>query len=419
MKALIALLIPALFPRFVVDGEGGGAADPGAGAGAGAPGADQGAAAEPSLRDTLEASMEISEKGEDATDLSAAARRLASARKGSQPKQDTVKAADDQNTVKASDDAKAKRDAERAAMTPEQRAAAEAEDKRKADEAKAASAVEAPAHWPAAAREMFAKQSPEAKQWLLERHKAMEADYTKKMQEITGARREAEELDEIFKPWKQQMDLQGITRPQAIRQLAAAHKRLQEDPVGGMKWLAENYGIDLKSLVDGAAAADPAGESPTVKALRQQVEQLTGQITKITGQQSEQQNNAVLTQVQQFAEEKDAQGQPLRPYFDDVAKDVANLIRVSKLPGETPLTLQQAYDKAIYANETVRAKVLQANDAKRRADEEAERKRKADAAKKAGFDVRGEGAASDTVAKTDGSIRGDLEAAFASHGGRV
>lgn len=408
-NTLLAMLINLMLPRLSVVGEGGGApADAGGDAG----GQDTtGGEKELSLRDSLSAEIEIQEKGPESNELSEAAKRLAAARK---PAKMQDKADD-----KVAGDAKAKREAELAAMSPEERAKAQAEDGKKVAEATEVSKLEAPAHWPAADRELFAKQTPEAQKWLLGRHKAMEADYTRRVQEVATFRREADELGEIFAPWKQQMDLQGITRVQAIRQLAAAHKRMQEDPAVGIQWLAQNYGIDLKSLVEGAAAADPAGESPTVKALRQQVETLSGQLKTLTGAQNDQQMNAHLSQVEQFAEAKDDQGKPKHPHFDEVAQDVARLIRAARAGGET-LSLQDAYDRAIYANPTTRAKVLAAQDAERRAKEESDRKAKADAAKRAAAaNITGEGSASAVVTRNDGSVRSDLEAAFASVGDRV
>lgn len=371
-----------------------------------------------SLRDNLEANLEISEKGEESVDLSKAAKTLAGARKGKAP----IDKVDDKTITESErvgkeNEAKAKRTAELAAMTPEARAAAEADDKKKADEAAAASSIEAPAHWPAAVREMFAKQSPDAKKFLLDRHKAMEADYTKKMQELSPMRRMQEELDDIFKDEEAEMRQLGVTRAQAIRELVGAHKRWKADPVAYVKWVAGMSKLDLKGLVEGAAAADPAGESPTVKALREQVSTLTGQVKAMSGAQTEQDRSARMNEVTQFAEEKDDQGKLKRPYFDEVAKDIAQMIHVSRANGQA-LSLQDAYDRAVYANPTTRGKLLTEQDTQRRSKEEAERKAKADAAKKAGFDVKGEGAATQVAAST-GTIRESLEKAFDLAEGRA
>lgn len=346
-------------------------------------------------------------KGDEVSD---AARTLAAQRKAAEAKQDAPGAKGAQQQQQQQDPA-AKRAAELAAMTPEARAAAEAEDARTA----AAAATEAPQHWPAKDREMFAKQPPEVKTWLLGRHKAMEADYTRRVQEVAHVRREADELREIFKPFERAMAADGLTIPMAVRQLTAAHQQLIADPVQGIQWLAGKYGIDLKKIVEGGAQAGQP--DPYVKKLEERLAQLEGGISKERSAQQQQEQQANLSKVEQFAAEKDAQGNLLRPHFDEVAKDISMLLRAAREAGEQ-LSLQDAYDRAIYANPTIRQKVLAAQEAERRAKEEGERKAKANAARTAGFDVKGEGAAT-TVAATTNSLRADLEAAWDGAVGRV
>ncbi len=426
-KNLIALLIASLFCKLsIVDGDAGGdGADPaGAAASGGADNDKGGDKAELSIGEELAANMEIGEKGEDSNELSAAAKRLASARKPKAPidKIDDETLKESERVAKANE-AKAKREAELAKMPEADRAKAIEEDKKKEQterEAAEAAKLEAPVNWPAADREMFAKQTPEAKKFLLNRHKAMETDYMKKTQEIAPHRAFLGTMDELFKPYEQEMRESGVTREQAVRELVGMHARLKRDPVEGLKYIAEISGIDIKTLAT-ASSADPAADSPVVRELKQQLATMSNELKGLKGASSEQATNAHLQTVTQFAEEKDAQGQLLRPYFDDVALDVAAQIRIakSKNPPET-LTLQDAYDRAVHANPTTRAKVLQAADAKRKAAEEADRKKRADAAKlAAGGNISGEGSASSVSLKSDGTVRGDLEAAFADVGDRV
>lgn len=375
------------------------------------PGNPNGSAEQPdSIRNDIAAAMDASEKAETTEtgkpDVSEAARTLAAQRKAGGETTTTTTTTDAGST-----EAKAKREAERAAMTPEARAAAEAADKA------AEEVIEAPAHWPLADRDMFAKQAPEARKWLLNRHKAMEQDYTKKTQELAPVRKLKETVDEVFKPFRQQMQLDGIDEAQAIRQLVAAHDYLQRDPKAAIQWLAGNYKVDLKALTEGGAAADPAGESPLVKNLRTQLEELTKWKSEFTRERGTQEQEARVNEVTQFAEEKDDQGKLKRPYFNDVAKDVALLLRAGHAAG-TPLTLQDAYDRALRTNPQTSERWLAERDSQRRAKEEAERKAKADAANKAGFDVKGQGAPTTVVAKTD-DLRSDIEAAYSAAEGRV
>lgn len=415
MKNTIWGFLLSLFaPHYVVDGDGGGGtADDGKGGG------DKG---ELSLHDEIAGAIELDEKGPDAKpdDLSAAARKLASARsKAPIDKIDDKTISESERVGRenaAKEEAKKKRDAELAAMSEDDRKKAIAEDERKAAEAAEAASMEAPAHWPAAVREMFAKQTPEAKKFLLDRHKAMEADYTKKTQEIAGTKRLHDTIEEGFKPYDNEMRQLGISREQALRELFGWHAQWKADPAAYLLRVAEISKVDLKTLVEGGAGGE---ESPAVKALRKEVQDLRDWKTKFTGQQDQQQQQATMQQVEQFADEKDSQGKPLRPYFDEVAQDVAALIRAERSQGRT-LTLQEAYDRACYARPETRTKVLAADEAKRKAKDDADRKARAEAARKAADgSVQGEGSATSVAEKSDGSVRGDLEAAFADTGARV
>lgn len=377
---------------------------------------EKGAASEKetSLHDDIAAAMDASESAESSTggegkdvgadkgspDVSEAARTLAAAKKGAS----TADGASAPEGAKPpQDEASAKRAAELAAMSPEDRAKAEA------------ASVDAPQHWPARDREFFAKQAPEVRNWLLGRHKAMEADYTRRVQEVAHYRRERDELGEIFRPFADAMASDGMTVPMAVRQLVAAHHMLIRDPANGIASLAQKYGIDLKKATEDGAQQ---GQSdPRFATLEGEVRRLQSTLQGQLNAQVENEKRTNLSKVEQFAEEKDAQGKPLRPHFDDVARDISMLLRAAREAGDS-LTLQDAYDRAIYANPQVRQKVLAALDAERRAKDDDDRKRKANAARTAGFDVKGEGAATSVAATTD-SIRGDLEAAFAQTGGRV
>jgi hypothetical protein len=427
LKIAMSHLFPFPFLMDAADdtgSNGGGGAAPGGDSTAGgeAPGdSSAGAGQDLSLREELDAQFEISTKGPEASDLSAAAKKLAAARKTKAAPIDKMddKVIAESGRAAAANKERAAKEAELAKLPPEERQKREAEEKRKAEEAKGAGAVEAPAHWPSQAREMFAKQPPEVKTWLLDRHKAMETDYIKKTQELAPTRRLQEELDDIFKPYEDEMRKVGTTRAAAIRELVGVHTRMRENPVEGLKYLASAYQIDLKNLAN-APAADPAGESAIVNELRGQVVKLTDQVKVLGGAQSDQQQAARLQEVEQFASEKDAQGNPKRPHFDELSTDIALMIRASvDKSGRPTISLQDAYDKAVYANPTTRAKVLQAGEAERTRKEADERKAKADAARKAAAANVEVAGSTNVVPANSGSIRADLEAAWAEHGGRV
>lgn len=412
IKHLLAMLMFPLMHSVDDAGGGGGGLPAGGQIADGASGGDDDKG-EMSLRESISAEMEIAEKGESTPDdqLSNAARTLRSARRQAAKEQVPPKGQQQQQVSADETKAAQEREQKLQAMTPEAREAFEREER----EQKEAATLEAPAGWPQADREMFAKQTPEAKRFLMRRVKELEDGFHKNNQQIAPMRRMNEELDEMFKPYDDEMRSLGISRMQAIRELVGMHHRLKQNPVEGLKYLAQVSNVDLNEL-NGSASAQ---ESTALSQLRQQVTDLTSRLEQRERGQANEAMNANMAQVNAFADEKGPDGKPLRPYFDEVAKDIARRVRAAKLEGEQ-VTLQQAYDEAIYANPTVRAKLLSAQDAERSRKAEDERKQKAAAAAAAAAaNVASEGAANVVEPNKDGSVRGDLEQAFASFGERV
>lgn len=338
-----------------------------------------------SLRDEISSAIDASDTETTPPDVSEAARTLAAAKSGKTAAPDTVSGG--QDTISGGNDT-----------------------------ISGGVALEAPQHWPAQARELFAKQSPDGQKFLLDRHRAMEGDYTRKVQDLTPVRRMKEAMDEIFGPMRDQMHRDGVDEITAVRQLVAAHRYLQDSPVEAMQWLAGKYAVDLKAIVEGTAGTSQV--PPELKVLRDKIAQIEQyQVSSLSAQQ-QQQFRANLSVVEQFAGEKDAQGVLKHPHFDEVGPDVADLMRVAQMRGQQP-SLQDTYDRAVHANPQVRAKVLAAQDAERQKKSEDERKAKVDAARRASAgNTTGQGATTSVVAKTD-SLRADLESAFTSAEGRV
>lgn len=266
--------------------------------------------------------------------------------------------------------------------------------------------IEAPQHWPLAEREMFSKQPVEVQKYLLDRHKALEADYTKKTQSVAQFQRQWDQINELLAPHREKYSLAGMDDTAAVRQLLQAHAWLEKEPRAAIDWLAKSYGIDLTQPVDPAAQEDPA-----VVALRNQVAQLTRSQEQERAAAREKEQKENLARVTQFAEAKDAQGNLQRPYFDDVSDEIVALMKsgVSK-------DLQDAYDRAVYANPTTRAKLIAAEAAQRQAKADQEAKAKAEAAKRAGFEVTGQGGMGVAQPAKD-NLRAELEAALSD--GRV
>ena len=214
-------------------------------------------------------------------------------------------------------------------------------------------ALPAPNHWPKDFAAKFEALEPPAQHLFMQRYKDLEGDYTKKTQAIAKYKKRQDAFDEIMAPFKSQFERAGMDDVGAVRQLLAAHDYLRKDPANAINWLASQYGVDI-----GAIGNDPALEDefadPQVKALQQQVAQLTGFIQNQQTQQQSYEQASTQSFIDQFAAETDASGNPAHPHFETVRSVMGSLISSGNATD-----LKSAYEAAVYANPELRQAELE------------------------------------------------------------
>jgi hypothetical protein len=301
----------------------------------------------------------------------------------------------------------AKQAAEAAAADPANAATAPAEP---AAPAETVPAVEAPQHWAAADKELFGKLPPDGQKFLVERHRAMEGDYTRRMQEIAPLRKAAEH----WQPYLQQFGADA-TPDKVFNHLLQAEYNLRngtpEQKTALFQQWARDYGITL-----GQPAQQPAADEyvdPQVAAVRQELAEMKAwrtsreqAETQHRQQQEQQQLQTLQSTIDSFETEKTEAGAPAHPHFQAVRDTMAALIGSKQAPD-----LKAAYDMAVWARPDLRQQLLTAQQdaAAKKSAEEA--KAKALKATTAGSSVSGSpvGQTSMPPAK---SIREELERAW-------
>lgn len=265
-------------------------------------------------------------------------------------------------------------------------------------------AIEPPQHWSEADKETFRNVPKEAQEFLLNRHKAMEADYTRKTQELADVRKSYEAIDQVMAPFQGQMQELGISQPEVIQRWAAAENYLNTNPAEAIQWLAQSYGVDLGNMPE-QSQADPA-----VQKLQQELHELRQSVTQREQTEAQQRTSSMLDQIRTFADEKDEAGNAAHPYFEDVMDDMLTLARAEAVAGRTPV-LNDLYEKAVWANPTVRDQMLSAQRkaAEKKAADEA--RAKAAAAKKASKSVSGSPSGK-SAPSSDLGLRETLEQAY-------
>jgi len=240
-------------------------------------------------------------------------------------------------------------------------------------------ALTAPKHWPKEEQELLNAWDANVQHQVMERYKAMEGDYTKKTQEIAKFRKRNEALDEIYGPFKEEWKRAGMDEVAATRQLLAAHDYLRTQPQQAIKWLAKNYGVDLTAVNDDTAIEDEYAD-PQMKAMQQQIAQLQGTIQNQQQQAQNMQKQEVQTLIDNFQTAKDEDGNLKHPHFQTVQDQMAALVGSGQAKD-----IAEAYDMAVFANPTTRAKVLeeQAKQKEEQAKKETQQEVKAEAVQKA------------------------------------
>jgi hypothetical protein len=225
-------------------------------------------------------------------------------------------------------------------------AAKPADDQAKVEPA-AVQPLEPPARWSEADKAKFATLPREAQEVIIERNKGMEADYTRKTQELSSFRSQAEPLLKAVEPHQQylaQLASQAGTTPASlVNDVLTAERTLRtgtpEQKVTALLQIAADYGIDLRGVAEGGQAQ---AVHPLISELRQTVSQLQNRVLSREQQEEQAANERVAAEVEQLKSAKDANGNLLRPYFDQVRPIMANLIG----SGEAA-TIDDAYSKAM------------------------------------------------------------------------
>lgn len=260
--------------------------------------------------------------------------------------------------------------------------------------------LEPPTNWPAEQREKFAVLPRETQEWLLNRDKEMVENYTRKTTELAEQRKPVEEITKILEPYKQQMELAGVTPTQAFQRLLAAQRFLETDPSNALKWLAQQYKVDLSSF----APKEEAYVDPDLKALQNEVNSLKSQISQREQQEQQQNSSQVQKQITDFKDARNEDGSLKYPHFDKLGPIMAPLVRDGK-------TLAEAYDVAKYTLPEVRDHIASeaAKAAQAEALKKAEEQRRAKAKEVKGTTqiVRSRGAAAEEEGKA-GTLRQEL-----------
>ncbi len=270
-----------------------------------------------------------------------------------------------------------------------------------AEQSDGTDAVEPPDHWSAEERERFnAISDPEARRMVLDVRQSLERGYNRKFEDLAEERRQLSEWDKLFEPVDNDLKLAGVSRSQAVQRLLTAQQVLQKTPEQGIRWLAQQYGVDLTQM--NPAPTEEA--DPQYAGLHEKIGSIESQVQGWLSQQQQQQAQAVQQQIEQFRSATDANGKMLHPHFDQVKQHMAALIQT-----QPDADLEAVYDQAVYANPETRTALLSEREKAARAEADKAAKEKAAKARKATTPKGGNGG---KEAPKGGTMRESMELAY-------
>lgn len=207
--------------------------------------------------------------------------------------------------------------------------------------------LEAPARWTAEKKAQFAAWPRDVQETVLERIKEQEADYTRKTTEAAELRRTAEPILNAIKPFEQYLNQVasriGSTSDKMIANLVGVEYQLRtgqpHEKAQALLQIAAEYGIDLAAMSRGEM---PAAPDPHYTQLRQSFGTIEQRLSRFEQMMEQEQQRQTAQQIESFATAADEAGRPKHPHFERVRGVMGQL-----MGGDTTLTLEQAYQKAI------------------------------------------------------------------------
>ena len=226
----------------------------------------------------------------------------------------------------------------------------------------------APKSWPKEMHDHWSKMPKETQDYWVVREKQM----LDGLEQYKGDAGFARQIKETLNPYMATINALGVDAPTAIRSLLNADHQLRvgspSQKAQYFQHLAKQYGVDLDGM--GQQQEGQPASDPRLQQLQDELYGLKQVIQTGNQQQLDEQRNKIQNEVNSFASD------PKHPYFDEVSEEIVALLK-------NGATLEDAYEKAVWANPVTRQKEMsrvqteQQAALKARAIAEAEAKKKA------------------------------------------
>lgn len=226
-----------------------------------------------------------------------------------------------------------------------------------------------PKSWVKDQHERWAKIDPDTQSYIELREK----NFLDGIEQYKGDAGYGKQMRDTLAPYEQVIKAAGLDAPRAVSYLMNAHYRLTQGSPEQRLAAYQKLGADL-----GLSKTEPGKEvSPELKVLTDRLSGIESALTERQQVEYTETLNRVSREVNDFAADEK------HPYFDECADDIALYIKAGQ-------SLQDAYDRAVYANPVTRAKEVARLQTEAEAKLRGKGKQETDAARvAAGGNVRG------------------------------
>lgn len=225
-----------------------------------------------------------------------------------------------------------------------------------------------PSSWSAMGKARWASLDPEVRKEVLKR----EDDFHKGIAPYRESHQVATTLHQMVAPYVPSLQSRGMNPLQAINGLLQIDYEFQRDPRATLLKLAQSAGI--------TDFGTPPVVDPQADVMQRRLQQLEAAFQNQQAAAQRQIVEGATAEITRFAAD------PKNIYFEDVKQDMAALLQSGRASD-----LKDAYDKAVWMNPQTRA-ALSAQQQTAATQQHIDKARQtADAKKRAGFDVKGNG----------------------------
>lgn len=199
---------------------------------------------------------------------------------------------------------------------------------------------QAPKSWAKDMHPVWEKTDPQAQEYIEKREK----DFLNGLEQYKGAAQFAKSMQDVLTPYEPLLQSKGLDAPTVMKDLLQTYTNLTQGSVEQRQAALRTMATHLQIPLPGTNGTEPTPTiDPRIHALEQQFTQLNQVMTQQQQQALQAAKTKAAAEVEAFASD------PKNALFDECHEDIVKFLKAGD-------SLQEAYDKAVWANPVTREK---------------------------------------------------------------